>query len=75
MDCTKRFSKCKVNVVVQAAPARKKKRKVADLKYYQLLDIEPDVTDAEIKKAYYKQARECHPDKKPGDAIAPLHLM
>merc|ERR1719364_67680 len=46
-----------------STPARRPSRKVASLEYYDLLQIEPNASDAQIKKAYYKQARNCHPDK------------
>ena len=46
-----------------STPARRPSRKVASLEYYDLLQIEPNATDGQIKKAYYKQARNCHPDK------------
>lgn len=37
---------------------------------YETLGVEKSATDAEIKKAYRKLARELHPDLKPGDAGA-----
>lgn len=33
--------------------------------YYELLEIDENATDDEVKKAYYKKAREVHPDKHP----------
>merc|ERR1719174_792594 len=46
-----------------STPARRPSRKVASLEYYDLLQIAPNATDGQIKKAYYRHARNCHPDK------------
>jgi len=43
---------------------------VADSELYDLLKIRPDASPSDIKKAYYKEARQCHPDKNPGDREA-----
>ncbi|MFY2823064.1 DnaJ C-terminal domain-containing protein [Ruegeria sp. MALMAid1280] len=37
---------------------------------YSALGVSKDASDAEIKKAYRRIAKECHPDLKPGDAEA-----
>lgn len=38
--------------------------------YYELLDVEPSVPQAELKQAYYRQAKKFHPDLNPGDKVA-----
>lgn len=38
--------------------------------YYKVLGVPKDATEAEIKKAYRKLAREFHPDANKGDASA-----
>ncbi|KEF62210.1 uncharacterized protein A1O9_00182 [Exophiala aquamarina CBS 119918] len=43
---------------------------VVDSSYYDALDVKPDATELEIKKAYRKLAITTHPDKNPGDETA-----
>lgn len=45
-------------------------RKVADRTYYDLLEVSTNADANQIKKAYYKAARRCHPDKNPDDPEA-----
>ena len=45
-------------------------RKVKDRTYYDLLKVSTNANAAAIKKAYYKEARLCHPDKNPDDPEA-----
>ena len=40
-------------------------RAVKDYKYYDLLELSPDATASQIKRAYYKAAKILHPDKNP----------
>lgn len=44
--------------------------KVKDTSFYDILGVRPDATDSAIKKAYYLQAKRCHPDRNPDDPNA-----
>jgi len=41
---------------------KKKKKKVQNVDYYDVLEVKDTAKPAEIKKAYYKLAKDCHPD-------------
>jgi DnaJ family protein A protein 2 len=43
---------------------------VIDTTLYDILGVSPNVNERDLKKAYLKKARECHPDKHRGDPRA-----
>ena len=45
-------------------------KNVKDREYYDLLGVPTNATQAQIKKAYYREARKVHPDKCPDDPEA-----
>ena len=47
-----------------------KKNIVAIKDYYKVLDVPKDATPNQIRRAYIKKARQCHPDQNPGDPEA-----
>ena len=42
---------------------------------YDILEVQPNASDAKIKKAYYKKALSCHPDKFPNDAAKKVEFQ
>jgi len=50
--------------------APKKTKEVKETGLYDTLGIEPDATSGQVKKAYYKMAKQHHPDKNDGDESA-----
>ena len=48
---------------------------VKDTKLYDILGVAPNASDAKIKKAYYKKALTCHPDKFPNDAAKKVEFQ
>lgn len=41
-----------------------------EMELYKVLDVDPDATSAQIRKAYYRMAQKYHPDKHPDDPSA-----
>lgn len=60
---------CNTGAGAAASSARIKKN-VQDREFYNVLGIEPEASAGEVKKAYYKKAKENHPDRHPDDPAA-----
>ena len=45
-------------------------REVKPCDYYELLEVDADISPAALKLAYYRQAKKYHPDLNPGDEVA-----
>ena len=43
--------------------------------YYEVLGVQKNATEAEIKSAFRKQAKSCHPDLHPGDKEAEANTV
>lgn len=58
------------NSKTEAARTAKRDGVVKETNLYDVLGVKPDATDSAIKKAYYLQAKKCHPDRHPDDPQA-----
>ena len=47
---------------------------MAEADPYRVLGVSKDASDAEIKRAFRKKARQFHPDRNPGDALSLIHI-
>jgi len=57
------------------APRVVKKKHVLDRAFYDVLEVEPEATAGEIKKAYYVKAKKNHPDRNPDNAEAKANFQ
>ena len=46
--------------------------KVKDTSFYDMLEVAPNASDGDIRKAYRKKALKLHPDRNPGDEEAAI---
>ncbi|KAF7456515.1 DnaJ domain-containing protein [Cryptosporidium felis] len=55
---------------VKKQPAETATKTVVDMTYYDLLSISPNASADEIRRQYYRKAKQYHPDKNPDDVEA-----
>jgi hypothetical protein len=69
-DILEQEKKLKMETAASNSAADGPEKAVKDREYYDLLKVSTNVTSADLKKAYYREARLCHPDKNPDDPDA-----
>jgi X-domain of DnaJ-containing/DnaJ domain/Autophagy-related protein C terminal domain len=62
--------KLKMDASIASSAMDGPEKAVKDREYYDLLKVSTNVSAADLKKAYYREARLCHPDKNPDDPDA-----
>jgi preprotein translocase subunit Sec63 len=65
----------KVGLLLEISNTASDISKVEELSFYEILEVDPSASAAEIKKAYYKLARIYHPDKNPDDQVAANRVL
>ena len=53
-----------------SSPRKRLSSSVKDQSYYQLLEVSSDASSQQIKRSYYRKAKDVHPDKNPDDVDA-----
>jgi curved DNA-binding protein CbpA len=69
-DILEQEQKLKMDASAASSAADGPEKAVKDREYYDLLKVSTNVSAADLKKAYYREARLCHPDKNPDDPDA-----
>jgi len=60
---------CSSTTGSKSAASRRPRKKVADTGLYDLLEVTPEATESEIRRAFYKKSLVLHPDKNPNNPV------
>jgi len=67
VDLTALRTRCEANLDDEPLEDGTKSGAVLETEFYDLLQVAPTASTQDLKKAYYREARKCHPDTNPDD--------
>merc|ERR1711974_328080 len=67
MSISRKFLQPCLNTIRVAIRARHAEAVKSKVEYYQVLEIPPNATLTEVREAYYRKVKDCHPDINPSE--------